>query len=334
MQPESLESIRLLPKIELHLHLDCSLSESAITQLIPGITHEEYLEEYTLPEKISGLEEFLSHTEKYVLLLQTQAALELAVQDIFKQLKADSVIYAEIRFAPFLHTQEGLSADEVVSIISAQTEIEIEKHGIQAGLILCTLRHFTTAQSMDTVHLVEKYRNKGVCGFDIASNEHLSLLPHVIAFEYAHHEEINCTAHCGEARGAESVVEVLDILNPTRLGHGVRCIENDDLVHKLIRERIHLEFCPTCNVQLDVVPNYRLHPIDGLYRRGMQLSVNTDNRSLTGIDLTGEYEKLTRYFGWEKADFYATNLMALRAAFTSDSIKEALADKLRSAYVD
>ena len=148
---------------------------------------------------------------------------------------------------------------------------------------------------------------------------------HLAAYGYALEHNIYRTAHAGEARGAESVWETLRLLRPDRIGHGTRSIEDVELVNYLWRARVHLELCPSSNVQIiPSIENWEQHPIDRLYRAGVRLSVNTDTRMLTPATLVGEYTGLERAFGWGDEEFLTTNRMAIEAAFLEQAAKEKL----------
>ncbi len=160
-----------LPKVELHLHLDCSLSYDVVAKIDLTVTHEAYLHDFIAPAKCFNLADFLTRAVKGFALMQTKEQLQLVVHDLFKQMVADNMLYAEIRFAPLQHLQKGLTAFEVVDATEKATAAAIKETGIEARLILCTLRHYTEAQSMETVKLVEQFINTHVAGFDIAADE-------------------------------------------------------------------------------------------------------------------------------------------------------------------
>lgn len=322
-----------LPKVELHLHLDCSLSYDVVKRIDPSITEEEYKHSFIAPGKCINLADFLTRAVKGFALMQTKEQLQWVVHDLFQQLKADNVIYAEIRFAPLQHLQKGLTPADVVSYVEQATVAAIKETGVEARLILCTLRHFTEAQSMETVQLVEQFKGTTVAGFDIAADEAgFPIDNHIYAFKYAKEKSIHCTAHAGEAKGPESVWETLEHFGPTRIGHGVRSIEDEQLVQYLREHKIHLEICPTCNVQINIYNEYKHHPIDQLYKAGVHLNVNTDARTITNISLTREYQKLHKTFGWTAEDLYKCNVMAVDAAFIQKELKEKLKNKLYAGY--
>lgn len=324
---------RSLSKVELHLHMDISLSFQAAVQLAPSLTGEIYAREFIAPAKCTNLVDFLNRAPRILELLQTERALKLLVQDTFAQLAEDGVIYAELRYAPLLHTQQGLSPQEVVSIVEAAVDRSSKDNGVEARLILCSLRHFSAEQSMQTVQLVDQFRGSGVVAFDLAGDEAgYPLTAHLEAFRFAKDRGIPITSHAGEASGAQSVWETLRTIQPTRIGHGVRSIEDPALVKNLKQQHVHLEICPTNNVQLNVFPTYADHSLDQLYRQGVSLGISTDNRTLTPITLTQEYEKLATTFGWSKIDFLKCNLNAIDAAFVPQPIKETIARQIIQDY--
>lgn len=321
----------LIPKVELHVHLDCSLSYAAVSRLDPSISRAEYDAEFVAPSRCASLADFLTRAQRGFQLMQTRDALRLATEDLFAQLRDDGVIYAEIRFAPQLHLLRGLTPEAVVEAVDGATEACIEATGIEARLILCTLRHFNAEQSLQTAQLVERFRGSRVAALDIAGDEAgYPLDAHVAAFRYAADHGLQRTAHAGEACGAASVWETLRELRPSRIGHGVRSIEDPALVEHLRRERIHLEVCPSSNVQTRASGSYAEHAVGRLYRAGVSLGISTDTRTITNVTLEQEYARLREHFAWGEAELVACNREALRAAFVEDSVREHLLARLGS----
>lgn len=318
-----------LPKVELHLHLDCSLSYAAVCRLDPAISRAEYDAEFVAPPQCASLADFLTRAPRGFQLMQTRAALRLVTEDVFAQLAADGVIYAELRFAPLLHLEQGLTPEEVVEEVDRATEDAIVATGIDARLILCTLRHYTEQQSLATVRLVEQFRGSRVVALDIAGDEAgYPIDAHVAAFCYAAEHGLERTAHAGEACGAESVWETLRAFAPSRIGHGVRSIEDPALVDRLKTDRIHLEMCPSSNVQTRAVASYAEHAADRLYRAGVSLGISTDTRTITNVTLEQEYARLREHFCWGDTELAACNREALRAAFVEEPVRERLMSRL------
>jgi len=322
-----------LPKVELHLHLDCSLSYEVVKQVNPTITYEAYRQSFVAPPKCYDLADYLLRAIKGFELMQTKEQLRLVTMDLFKQLKADNVIYAEMRFAPLLHIQKGLTEKEVVETIDAAVTEGIQNTGVEAGLILCTLRSFSEVQSMSTVKLVQQFRGSNVVGFDIAGDESgFPITNHVKAFEYSNANGIYCTAHASEAKGSESVWESLHHFHPSRIGHGVRSAEDENLMEFLNKENIHLEVCPTSNIQTNVYDTIRDHTADKIYNSGVSMSISTDCRTISDTTLTNEYGIMEKIFNWKKEHFLKCNLAAIEHCFTTKEKKEILKEKIIAAF--
>ncbi len=322
-----------LPKIELHLHLDCSLSYEVVKELDPSISKEVYHNSFIAPKKCTDLADYITRAAKGFELMQTKEQLRLVTLDLFKQLKQDNVIYAEIRFAPLQHTLKGLLAEEVVAIVNETVEEGISKYGVQVGVILCTLRHFTEAQSLETVQLVHKFKGTHIVGFDIAADEAgFPIDNHIKAFRFAKEKQLNCTAHAGEAKGAASVWETLEYLHPTRIGHGVRSIEDPKLLAFIKEKNIHLEVCPTSNIQVDVFDTIEDHPAEALYKAGISMGINTDGRTVSNVSLSEEYSLLEQIFNWDMAYFKKCNLEAIQHSFASEEVKAKMKQQIERAY--
>jgi adenosine deaminase len=271
----------------------------------------------------------LTRPPRGIKLMQDAPSLPVVVEDVFEQLAADGVIYAEIRFAPLLHLERGLTAEQVVEAVDRATEAAIRSSGIDARLILCTLRHFDGEQSLITAGLVQKFRGSRVTALDIAGDEAgYPIDAHVPAFRYAIEHGLHRTAHAGEARGPDSVWETLREFQPSRIGHGVRSIEDPALVQHLTRECIHLEVCPTSNLQTGISRDFTEHAIDKLYRAGVPLSISTDTRTITNVTLQEEYRNLEEHFHWTPSDLLACNQAAIDAAFVEESSKRELRERL------
>jgi adenosine deaminase len=318
-----------LPKVELHLHLDCAASYAAVARLRPEVTEQQYRKDFVAPAKCTNLVDFLLRPPRIVALMQDRRGLELIVDDLFDQLARDNVVYAEARFAPHLHTDGDLSAADAVEIVNAAVERASAASGVEARLILCTLRHFDAARSLETVELVERFRGSLVVALDIAGDEAGHPLDaHEEAFVRAEAAGLRRTAHAGEACGPGSVWETLRRLRPERIGHGARSIEDPALVAHLAETGIHLEVCPSSNVQTDLCPTYADHPIDALHRAGVSLGVNTDCRAVTDIDLEREYGRLRETFGWTDTELDRCNRAALDASFAPADVRARIGARL------
>lgn len=322
-----------LPKVELHLHLDCSLSFAAVSALDSSITLETYQQVFHGPEKFTDLADFFRRAPKGTALMQDEEQLRLVTFDVFEQLQRDNVVYVEILLVPYMHTSRGLTVENVVEIVDDAVAKASERTGIEARLVLSTLRHYSTQQSLTMVKLVERFRGRHVAGVDLGAYEAgYPIFAHIPAFQYAAQQNIPRTVHAGEARGPDSVWECLKNLGPSRIGHGVRSIEDPSLIEHLKREHVHLEVCPTSNVQIDLFDTYAHHPINTFYEEGLSVGVNTDTRMIANVTLTREYEKLHTTFGWDERHFLRCNLDALAAAFLPEDVKARLEEWIREGY--
>jgi len=321
------------PKVELHLHLDCSISYSLAKRLQPSLRRAQYENAFIAPAKCRDLTDFLARAQNGIRLLQSREALRWVTLDLLEQLRADGLIYAEIRFAPLLHTQRELSAEAVMDTVTQAFQEGQQATGLCGGLILCTLRKFSREQGLQTVELAQRYRDRGVVGFDIAGDEaSFALSPHKPAFAQAQAYALPATAHAGEAKGPASVRESIESLSVRRIGHGVRSVEDEAALQLLKDRNIHLEICPTSNIQTDVYEDLSVHPVDQLLRAGVSIGINTDGRSLVGVTLSEEYQKLRQAFGWGKEEFQRCNAYALEAAFAPQETKAALRAKLERGW--
>lgn len=215
------DELRAIPKVELHLHLDCSMSFASVNALDPSVTPERYRAEFLAPRKCVNLVDYFRYLAPALALLQSREALRVATIDLMRQLADDGVIYAEIRFAPHLHRQTGLTTEEVVETVLAAVAEGRATYPVEARLILCQLRPDDTANGLELVRIAEKYRAQGVGGVDLAGDETgYGLGEHIPVFRRARDLGLSITAHAGEAGGAEKVREVIEQLGVRRVGHG------------------------------------------------------------------------------------------------------------------
>lgn len=319
----TLDDMRALPKIELHVHLDCSVSFAAASTIAPEITLEDYRARFLAPAKCDGLLDYFRYLEPAIALLQTREALRIATLDMLAQFDADNVAYAEIRFAPQVHQRDGLSLDDIVATVADAVVEGQERYRVRAGIILCSLRPDDAATAIQLVDLAS--RHSSIVGFDLAGDETgYPLTEHLRAFAKARDFGLGVTAHAGEAGGANNVAEVVEKLGVTRVGHGVHAIDDIGVLAMLRERDVHLEVCPSCNVQIGIYPDLQTHPVQGLVDAGVSIGVNTDARGVTDLTLTEQYLRLNRALGWTAHDFAARNRAALAHAFVSAEIRAQL----------
>jgi adenosine deaminase len=267
------------------------------------------------------LPKYLSTFSHTVAVMQTREALVRVARECAEDLAADGVVYAEVRFAPELHTEGGLSLPAVVEAVQEGFTQGCAERRIRIGTLLTAMRH--AARSLEIAELAVRYRDDDVVGFDIAGAE-AGFPPsrHLDAFQHIQRENGHFTIHAGEGFGLPSIWEALQWCNADRLGHGVRIVDDitvDDAgkarlgrLAAYVRDmRIPLEMCPTSNVQTGAAPSIAEHPIGLLRRLGFRVTVNTDNRLMSGVSVTSEMAALVEAFdyGWEDLRWLTVNAM-------------------------
>lgn len=314
------EYLKKLKKIELHLHLDGSISLDLASKL-SNLSLEEVKKKMIAKDKCLNLSDYLTRFNFPIELMQTKENLTLIASDLINRLKDEEVIYAEIRFAPMFHTKGGLTMEEVVEAVLLGLK---SNPNIKTNLILCMMRGMSKEDNLKTIEIASKYLNKGVCAIDLAGAEDkYPLDEYLTLFEIAGKKNIPFTIHAGENGSAKEVEKAIKI-GAKRIGHGIHTIDDMNVLD-LIKERdILLEICPTSNVQTNAVNTYKEHPIYKLYLDNIPLNINTDNSTVSNVTLTEEYTKLSKYFPFTKEDYKIININAIKHSFLSDKEKEEL----------
>ncbi len=329
-----LPDFRKLPKIELHCHLDASVRIATVAELGRqiGLTLPEPLAPALVaPEICLDLADFLLRIDLALEVMQHRDQLVRIAREFVEDLALDGVIYGEVRFAPQLHLRQGLSLQEVVDAVHEGLFQGQREFGVATGLILCCLRHEPAARSVEIAKLALANRDK-VCALDLAGDEaRFTGAAHAEAFALARAEGLRRTVHAGEAAGADSVREALELLGAERIGHGVRIEESADVEEVARDAAIALEMCPLSNVQTRAATSLGNHPIDRLLRKGLRVTVSTDARTVSGTTVSAEFDRLATTFGWGAAEFWRCQQHAAEAAFVSPQMREALSAKISAA---
>ncbi len=327
------ETIREAPKVLLHDHLDGGLRPSTVIDLarecgydgLPTTDPVELAKFFTAGADRKSLVLYLEGFEHTVGVLQTPDALERVAVECAEDLAGDGVVYAEVRYAPELSTHGGLSPDQVVQAILRGFAKGEEETGIRMGLIVTAMRQF--ARSVEIAELAVRYRDDGVVGFDVAGPE-AGYPPtrYLDAFNLIHQANFHLTIHAGEAFGLPSIWEALQWCGAHRLGHGVRIVDDISvsegghvalgrLATYVRDQRVPLEMCPTSNVHTGAVAAIEQHPIDLLRRLRFRVTVNTDNRLMSGVTMSSEFETLSRVFDFGLDEMEWLTLNAMKSAF-------------------
>ncbi|MDP7703651.1 adenosine deaminase [Mycobacterium sp. TY815] len=347
----SLEQIQQAPKALLHDHLDGGLRPSTVLEIagevgydeLPATDAEELATWFRTRSHSGSLERYLEPFSHTVAVMQTPEALYRVAYECVEDLAADAVVYAEIRFAPELHINRGLSFDDVVDAVLAgfaagEQACAAAGNPIKVRCLVTAMRH--AAMSREIAELAVRFRDKGVVGFDIAGAE-AGYPPtrHLDAFEYMRDHNARFTIHAGEAFGLPSIHEAIAFCGADRLGHGVRIVDDIQVdpdgdvtlgrLAAIVRDkRVPLELCPSSNVQTGAVASIAEHPFDLLARSRFRVTVNTDNRLMSDTTMSQEMHRLVEAFGYGWTDLQRFTINAMKSAFIHFDERLAIIDEV------
>ena len=316
------ELLRRLPKAELHCHLDGSVRPSTLLELareygvvMPAATPEA-LRRYMHVTDARHLEDYLERFDITLSVLQTPDALERVAYELAEDAARDGVRYLEVRYAPTLNVRAGLSLGAAVEASLAGVARGERDHGITARVIICALRTMPPGLAGEVARLAVAYRGRGVVGFDLAGGEVGNPASrYADAFAIARHGDLPCTCHAGEGAGAESVREALHVCCANRIGHGTHLIDDERLTEYCNDLRVPIEVCLTSNVQTHAVTAYETHPLRAYFDRGLNVTLNTDNRLMSATTLTDEYEHAAIQLGFTFDELARIALNGFESAF-------------------
>jgi adenosine deaminase len=314
--------LRQLPKAELHCHLDGSVRPSTLLELgrearvqMPKHTPEE-LAEFMRVDDARTLEDYLRRFDVTVSVMQTEEALERIAYELAEDAAEDGVRYIEVRNAPILNVVHGMTLVQAIEAPLRGLRRAEKDFGIIGRFIVIALRNFTPEDSLEMAQLAVEFKNEGVVAFDLAGGEKGNpAARHVAAFRYAREHDLAVTVHAGEGDGAESVREAVHVCGANRIGHGTRLIEDAELTQYVNDRRIALEVCLTSNVQTRVADSYEAHPLREYFDRGLNVTLNTDNRLMSGTTLTDEYVHAAEHLGFTVDELAGIALNGFESAF-------------------
>ncbi len=325
-------NVPAIPRVELHCHLDASMRLGTISELAreAGLRYDQPVAKLaSVTRDCQDLPELLKALDVQIDVLQSPDAIERATFELGQDFARDGIIHGEMRFAPQLHQRNGSSIRDIIRAARQGLRRAEDEGSLTTALIVCVLRHHSPDEGIE---LAEAARDLSdlVDGFDIAGPEAgFPASPFQEAFEIASRAGVGLTAHAGEAAGPESIRQAL-ALGATRIGHGVRSIEDPSLVAQLAREGVTLECAPTCNVYTHAVPSLEEHPLDRLFAAGVATTVNTDVRTCLDINLERELEAVGSAFGWSQERHVASQLAAARGAFVDEARRAELIDAIEA----
>ena len=327
------EEIAAAPKVLLHDHLDGGLRPQTVIDLaaetgydaLPTTDPAELAEWMKRGADRKDLVLYLDTFAHTTGVMQTPEALHRVARECAEDLAADGVVYAEIRFAPELHTDQGMTMDDVLEAVTSGFADGSDGTPLTIRAICSAMRQMD--RSLDVAQLAVRWRDKGVVGFDIAGPEK-GFPPddHLLAFQYAERENFHFTIHAGEAYGPKSIWKALQFCGAERLGHGVRIIDDiaispdgepqlGRLANYIRNRRIPLEVCPSSNLHTGVVNDLADHPIKLFKDLKFRVTLNTDNRLMSDISMSKEMQNMVDVFGWDLLDMQWLTVNAMKSAF-------------------
>jgi adenosine deaminase len=302
----TLEFLEKLPKTDLHVHLDGSLRLDTIIELarkqnvkLPTFDRDELLQLIFAGDVCASLDDYLKAFDITLSVMQTEESLERAAFELAEDACKENVRYIEVRYAPMLHTRAGLTLTDVVEAVLRGLRQAKRTFGIRYGLILCGIRTMSAESSLRMAELAVAFKNRGVVGFDLAGSEvNNPAREHRAAFQLILDNNINCTAHAGEAYGPDSIAQAIHKCGAHRIGHGTRLRENGELLNYVNDHRIPLEVCASSNIQTKAAGSWEAHPVDFYVDYGLRVTINTDNRIVTDTTVSKELWLCHQHYGW------------------------------------
>lgn len=325
--------------IDLHLHLDGSLSKEDfifLSQLHGYDLGEGFPDNIYVNKDCKSLEEYLERFNLPLELLQDELSLAYVTKSLVERLYKMGYIYAEIRFAPQLHTQRGMDQERaVISVLSGLKSGLKNKKDFDANVILCCMRQGTYEDNLETIKIAEKYSKSKVVSVDLAGPEaFLDGKEYINLFNEAKNRNLNITIHAGEACGSSEVMNAIINLGAKRIGHGVHLELTRENVKLITEKRIAFEFCPTSNLQTTSLDSYDNVPIKEFDGVGIPVTINSDNMTVSGTNVLEEYRHLYQihHFKYFEVRHFLNN--AINAAFISEEEKQVLRRRLDSKLMD
>jgi adenosine deaminase len=333
LDPRTLRALAAaMPKAELHLHLDGSLRVDTALEIARtrGVdaprTYAGMRGVLVGPEQSVDQAALLLAFDLPIALMQDAEAIERIAHDMVVDKSGDNVRYAEVRWAPLLHVDKGLTGRQVVEATWHGSRAAAAGRDIEVRLIATLMRSHTPERNLAFMQdMADHGIPDGLVAVDLAGQE--AAFPdyerHRAAIELAREIGLHVTVHAGEWGGASQVRRAL-VVRPERIAHGPLAIEDPALIAELIARGIWLDLCPTSNVQANIVPTVEAHPLRRLLHAGVRVTLNTDDLTVSDITLSEEYVKAVERIGVTLPELWAMDLAAIDAAFCDDATKARL----------
>lgn len=319
------EEIMALPKVELHCHLDGSLSREFIERRLGRKVSNE---ELSVSDDCTSLAEYLEKFDLPGQCLQDEEGLAEAGYDVLKSMSLENVCYAEIRFAPLFSETETMDCEAVIESLLKGLERGKEEFGIEYGVIVCAMRHHSEEENFRMIKAASKYLGKGVCAADLAGAEaSYPMIQFMNLFQKTKELGMPFTIHAGECGNADNISDSLKA-GAIRIGHGIAMRGNKDLQEQVKQAGVGVEMCPISNLQTKAVQSTAEYPLREFLNQGLKVTINTDNRTVSNTTMTKELEFIQKTYGILDEELILLMKNAVDVAFTTKEVKEALYQKI------
>jgi len=323
------EDIIKLPKVELHCHLDGSLSQGFVEKRLGRPVGKE---ELSVSDDCTSLAEYLEKFDLPGQCLRDEEGLEEAGYDVLRSMKQENVIYSEIRFAPLLSETEDMNCNKVIEAVLKGLERGKKDFGIEFGLIVCAMRHHSEEMNWRMIRTAREYLGSGVCAADLAGAEaSYPMSEFKNLFQNTHKIGMPFTIHAGECGSREEIRTAIE-LGTSRIGHGIAMSGDEELKKEVAEKKIGVELCPTSNLQTKAVTDFTDYPFREFYDAGILLSINTDNRTVSDTSCTDEYMRLAEAGMFQEPMCEKIYMASLHSAFADDDTKQVLWKKWMSMF--
>lgn len=328
-------TIKRMPKIVLHDHLDGGLRPATIIELahkynlsLPADTPQQLAQWFVQESTSKDLHRCLRAFAITCSVMQSKEDIMRVTYEMMEDLHLDNVVYVETRFCPYLHTQQGLTMSEVVDSVLSGLQLGKEKFGVEYGLIICGIRNFEDNVNLEIAKLCSTHQQMGVVGFDFAgADKGFPLTRQTLTISYLQQHSIPFTTHAGEADDIHSIIEALDF-RTLRIGHGCQLLSTDDIkliesVTKRIKQtNTHIEVNISSNLGTGVISDYESHPIKYFLSNGISISINPDDRLMFNNTTSSEYLLVSQHYNITEQDLRQMNINAIKSSFASQNLKD------------
>ena len=323
------ETLKELPKIELHCHLDGSLSRPFIEKRLGRTVRPE---ELSVSENCTSLNEYLEKFDRPGRCIMDEEGLSGAAYDLLSQMNEENVCYAEIRFAPLLSETKKMDSRKGIEAVISGMEQGKKDFGIEYGVIVCAMRHHSTEDNMRMIKTAREYLGSGVCAADLAGAEAIYPMSEFKnLFQNTHKIGMPFTIHAGECGSAQNIIDSVEA-GARRIGHGIAMRGHSDLIKELAEKGIGIEMCPISNLQTKAVAGPEKYPIREFLNGGLKVTVNTDNRTVSDTTMTKELEFIQNTYGIQDDEIYLLMKNAADVAFAENCVKDKLYRIMREVY--